>query len=159
MKKLGEEFKKITKKAGRSTFKEIDCFRDLTRAFENVYNCYFCRHNAASSSIANSSEDCTKVDAFKKLFDESVIVPTNRGTWRFQRSKMPNMQSYLPTSDQAEILVRGAIDPLYIKHIYFNKEIDADVLDKELRKSNIRWSINKEIFKTERNAYMGFRER
>lgn len=123
------------------------------------YNCYFAQHNAASSAIANSVEDCSGVDAFNRLFDECVVVPTTRGTRRFCRGEISNIQSYLPTSDQAEILVKGIIDSSYIKHIYFNSEIDAEILSEELRKANIRWSINKDIFKTERNAYRRFKVR
>lgn len=74
--------------------------------------CLFCFTNAANSSISQLDDNELKgVEALLKLFDEEVS-----GIKRSEHKLPPNF----PTDHQAEILVKGRIDPKYISCIWFD---------------------------------------
>ena len=67
------------------------------------------------------------------------------------------MQPYLPTSDQAEILVKGKVDNRFIKKIYFMNEDDKMLFKSRCRNdiemTSVDLVVNQDMFIVERQAF------
>lgn len=101
---------------------------------------FYAVHNAAARGVSPN----TSVEAFEKMFDNVIMVERATGApLRFERE---NLQSYLPTSDQAEILVKGIIKPQFIKKIYFQNERSAKRFEEQLDNQGIEGSVNLTYF-------------
>lgn len=78
-------------------------------------DCLFCHTNAARGSVREQSEDSMKgVGAFNALYEQE---PTRREL---------GLPDDWPTDAQAEVLVKGAIEPRYIRSIAFASKLLAD---------------------------------
>lgn len=78
-------------------------------------DCLFCHTNAARGSIRKQSEDAMKgVEAFNALYE------------RESTRKELGLPDDWPTDAQAEVLVKGAIEPRYIRSIAFTSKLLAD---------------------------------
>lgn len=74
---------------------------------------YYCKHNAADRRIRGQKvEALMGAHAFSGMFDEIENM---------QSRQEQNLRINDPTDPQAEILVVGAIEPSYIRHICFEK--------------------------------------
>lgn len=77
-------------------------------------DCLFCFTNAASSSIRQLNvNDLRGVSAFNRLYTDAEEGPTRK------ELGLPNDW---PTDVQAEVLVKGVVEPRYILGIMFDKE-------------------------------------
>ena len=85
---------------------------------------YYCYNNAARSDIRFklASDELSNENAFEHLFHEEEHYFRSSGCGTIKRSCIPNMRCFLPTSEQAEILISGVIPRKYIKHVIFKTE-------------------------------------
>lgn len=124
------------------------------------HECYFAEYNAASRGIKDDLLSRTTSQAFQNMFADVVKVALSyRPYYVGVRNCLKNEFSYLPTSDQAEILVEGIIDKKYIKEIWFMDKSDADKYRGRLENEGIFVDNNIAIFTKKREEYNGFRER
>ncbi len=88
---------------------------DAKLLYQNEEEILFCPHNAARSDISVQlwGGSLTTADAFQQLFCEKI--PYRNGIE--YRSSQNNIQPYLPTSVQAEVLIQGGILSRYIQSI------------------------------------------
>lgn len=81
-------------------------------------SCVFCCHNAASNDIRfQSLEQRSTPEAFRGLFQDEVGTISRRGQI---------LKPYDPTDVQAEVLVRGIIEPQFILGAVFNSPAVRD---------------------------------
>ena len=121
------------------------------------HNCYFAEHNAASIGISKSLNNKVTSHDFLKMFDPVVKVQKTTGIDTYNRINLNNQFSYLPTSEQAEILVEGTIDTKYIKGVWFMDSEDAEIYRRKLESKRKIVKVNSSIFTTSRENYKGFR--
>lgn len=121
------------------------------------HKCYFAEHNAASKGISGDIYSRNSVQSLQKLFDPVVTVLKTTGTDKYVRSNLNNNYPYLPTSEQAEILVEGIIEKRYIKEIWFMDEFDAGRYRRKLINEGINIGVESALFTTSREKYRGFR--
>lgn len=78
----------------------------------------FCKHNAADNRIRSLPDEALRgVEALKAMFEEIEGVPTRADQ---------NLKLADPTDVQAEILVKGVIDPVYFDGIVFQNSETAN---------------------------------
>jgi hypothetical protein len=89
--------------------------------FSNIT--YFCQTNAAGvfPRISSEKELCTAT-AFENMFCNSLTTKENKV---IQRASL-QINDYITTDPQAEILISDAIDKKYIRCICFQKQPDID---------------------------------
>lgn len=111
---------------------------DVKILVESDAKSYFCMHNAATGSIRNEINQLDTVESFRKMFSE-IITYTRSG--REQIRLRTNHKSYLPTSNQAEILITGKIDTSYINAIAVSSIEDKLRVDELLSDCLLQRSI------------------
>ena len=90
-------------------------------------DCLFCQTNAARGSVRQQSEDSMKgVGAFNALYEQESV-----------RREL-GLPDDWPTDAQAEVLVKGAIEPRYIRSIVFTSKLLTDELKLKYPKLDIR---------------------
>lgn len=117
---------------------------------------YFCSYNAASTVIRgliNNDKLKTGYD-FERMFKctekrNRIIVNRNNGS-----NSIGELQTYLTTEDQAEILLSGIISPEFIKRIYFKDITDYKMFINTISDINL---LNKFNFRVN-SAYFKKRE-
>lgn len=112
---------------------------------------YYAEYNAATYSVKEDLRTKTSVESFEKMFVEIVSVQKSNG-YQMQYERK-NLVSYLPTSDQAEILVEGIISPCYIKAIIFRNEDVKKRYEEYLKSKKIECSVNADWFKYNREHF------
>lgn len=90
------------------------------------HTCFFAEHNAATSYIKNSLKSRQSAEAFEGIFANIVQGKANTAGKNdtYSRKQMRNNVSCLPTSYQAEILVKDHIDVRHIKDVIFMNDDD-----------------------------------
>ena len=88
---------------------------------------YFCKHNAARSDITPAS--CTGVTSFSDMFPNEFYFKNpqsmdHHGKMPILRKRSPELPLCYPSDSQAEILIKGEINSVYISRIIFKDEID-----------------------------------
>lgn len=127
---------------------------DLLRNHKNYYS----KYNAGSKEMSYTIKGSIYADNFRDLYAESFSVSLSNGTRHFTRKSIMNYP-YLPTSDQAEILVEGKISVGDIQAIYFQCEEDMAPFLGNIDHRGIEFSTMPMIFDTCREDYMFFPER
>lgn len=117
--------------------------------------CFFAEHNAATSRIKNNIERRKSPEAFEGMFAETVQGKINTdGTIDvYSRKQMHNDISCLPTSYQAEILVKDHIEQKYIKGAFFMNEKDMKQYQDILAAKEIDVGVFPELFTLYRNDF------
>ena len=112
---------------------------------------YYAEHNAATDSVKQNLTSKTSVEWFENMFAEKIIVQKAYGDQRQFARK--NLVSYLPTSDQAEILVEGTIPSQYIEAVVFQYEDVKKRYERYLKKKKIEFIVNADLFKYHRDKF------
>ena len=88
------------------------------------------------------------------MFADRVVVAKASGEQRvFDRFQIKE-HDYLPTSDQAEILIRGSIDSKFIVGIAFSSKVEFRRLENDKRFEGIEMFYNPDIIKNHRYQYI-----
>lgn len=107
---------------------------------------YYAYHNASTREISSKLQNLCKPEDFEAMFaDRFTVHLRNDNNRPFDRNELTGID-YLPTSDQAEILVRGTISPKFIKRIIFSDEADMNAFRHSHEKCNIDVGYNSDIF-------------
>ena len=109
--------------------------------------CLFCQTNAANGLVSAEMEEHLKgVSAFYSLFDEIEGKPSRQEL---------GLDSYYTTDPQAEVLVKGIIEPEYITGLAFDDQILSEEYQRKYPAHQIK--MDKELFRY-RKDYMHWKE-
>lgn len=115
---------------------------------------YYAYHNASTGEINRNIRNMNKNEDFENMFADRVVVAKASGEQRvFDRFQIKE-HDYLPTSDQAEILIRGSIDSKFIVGIAFSSKVEFRRLENDKRFEGIEMFYNPDIFKNHRYQYI-----
>jgi len=124
---------------------------------------YYCHNNAARSDLRPKlyGKHLNKVEAFEMMFQEEEHYVRSSGSGIKRRSSIPGIRSFLPTSEQAEILISGFIPSKFIKCVLFKTEEDRQQFNNELSPgfncSHVEFEVNDLYFQYRHEV--SFRER
>lgn len=119
---------------------------------------YYSPHNASTSEISRIIRTLNRNSDFEKLFADNVVVTKKTGEQKtYNRDGIKGM-SYLTTSEQAEVLVRGNISPKHIISIVFYSEQQYLKYSTDQRYMKYKMQFKPEWFTNYRNIYT-FEER
>ncbi len=104
------------------------------------------------------SQPISTAASLEKMFAQELSVNTLSDTKVFDRTGIEKY-SYLPTSEQAEILINGRVPPAKINCVYFHDSADTQPYLNALNSKHIPWKTKPELFNTYRKYYNGFKER
>lgn len=101
----------------------------------------FCIHNAASKGISEKIKfnQLRTSEEFRKMFSERIAFNKRDGEHTIDRNIN---KSYLATSNQAEILIKGSVDRNYIKGIITQNQSDKIFVDSALREFDLEGLID-----------------
>lgn len=118
---------------------------------------YYAFHNASSNCVRCRINELVKPKDFEAMFANNLTVHLTDRNREYHRGGVDNMQPYLPTSDQAEILVKGKVDNRFIKKIYFMNEDDKMLFKSRCRNdiemTSVDLVVNQDMFIVERQAF------
>lgn len=112
---------------------------------------YYAEHNAATASVKPCLKEKYYTNAFEKLFDETVEIQKSGEPVEF--FIRDGLKDYLPTSEQAEILVEGKIDSRFIQCVVFQNEECKRRFEGLLKEKGIDARVNWEWFIRDRNYF------
>lgn len=120
------------------------------------HECYFAEHNAATRRIKNSLESRTTAEAFEGMFASTVYgKEMDDGSVKtFSRREMRKDICCLPTSYQAEILIKHQIEKEHIMDIVFMSENDKDNYIDLIENMHINAHVFPELFNLYRNDFI-----
>ena len=115
---------------------------------------YFVPYNAATgneNARQGIKEKC-QIKDLEELFKDEILVPYSS---RSEESKLrkPDLKTYYPTYDQAEVLVEGTIDLRYIKYVIFENEESMKKYRSLLNDCNIKYVVDRHAFHLDRTIY------
>ena len=122
--------------------------------------CVFAEHNSRVRAIAQNFNKRNDVAAFENMFSDVIEgVKSNGKPYKYNRADLHNKHSYLPTSRQAEIIIKGNIDQSYIRKIMFESSDDMSPFLSELYNRDIEAVADFRYFAQDRNEFEGFEDR
>ena len=119
--------------------------------YEN--RCFFAEHNAATRTIASEITTRTDAGSLENMFNREVNVRLAERTDSFCRFGLRGYPN-LPTSPQAEVLVKGRIRTDMIKQIIFEDVEEAIEYKGILEKWAMKYCVNGKIFKMNRDQWI-----
>lgn len=119
---------------------------------------HYSKYNAGSNEMRNVVKGSIYADNFRDLYAESFSVKLSSGNRCCTRRNIANYP-YLPTSEQAEILVEGKISVGDIRAIYFQKREDMVSFLEKPKHRSIEFITDATIFNTYREKYNYFSKR
>lgn len=119
---------------------------------------YYSKYNAGSNEMRHTVKGNIYADNFRDLYTESFSVNLSSGI-RYCTRKNIIAYPYLPTSEQAEILIEGKISVGDIRTIYFQNQEDMDPFFKRSEHRSIEFIVDATMFNTYRDEYKLFSER
>lgn len=105
---------------------------------------YYAKHNAATYSVQKNLRARYKPADLEALFADNIKIEKASG--EIKEFKRIDTQAYFPTSDQAEILVEGAINPKYIDFVVFKTESSMGKYERILKSKGIECISNSDLF-------------
>lgn len=105
---------------------------------------YYAEHNAATYSVQKNLGAKCKPSDFETLFADNIKIEKVSG--EIKDFKRNNLQAFFPTSDQAEVLVEGAINPKFIDGVVFKTDYSMGKYEHILREKGIDCISNSDLF-------------
>ena len=119
---------------------------------------FYARHNAGSNEISGMIRMCSTIEDLREMYTEFFTLHLSSEDRFISRDKLTDFP-YLPTSDQAEILVQGRIDQREIRSIIFQSYDDMYLYIGDPRCEKIELLVNDALFDTYRKDYKEFEKR
>lgn len=119
---------------------------------------HYSKYNAGSNEMRNVVKGSIYADDFRDLYAESFSVNLSSGIRCCTRRNIVEY-SYLPTSEQAEILIEGKISVGDIRAIYFQNREDKDLFFEKSKHRSIEFINDATMFNTYREEYRFFSKR
>lgn len=99
--------------------------------------CLFCKENAATKKVAWNPFRCT-VEAFEQMFGDYDKMHTRADLEKLYADGF--IKQNMPTHNQAEVLVKGKIEPEYITGVYvFENDWSSEIKMVWEKYQNIEW--------------------
>lgn len=113
---------------------------------------FFCYNNAARGDLKEKLQEGKLTTAwdFEQMFKERDSYCRANGSGMINRNKIPGIRDFLPTSEQAEILISGIIPTSYIQEIVFENEYDLNLYKQVVK--NYKYYINSAYFNCRNNV-------